>query len=122
MAVSWFRTLSGSVSSLVVWAAHFGIVYSLVGVGCDQGWHRMPLAGTNGLTLLLIVLTLPALGLIAWIGWGGWRSHRQAGRHGDGEDKLRWRFLGLITLALAVLAFVATIMTAVPIMMLPPCE
>jgi hypothetical protein len=34
----------------------------------------------------------------------------------------RTRFLGALTLALAGIAFVATVMTAVPIFMLPPCE
>lgn len=79
--------------------------------------------GANRLTVLLIALTLPALALIAWIGWGGWRSRRQAapGR-AESEDSMRRRFLGLVTLAIAVLAFVSTLMTAVPIMMLPPCN
>lgn len=122
MAISWSRTLLGSVSSLILWAVHFVAVYSLVGVGCEEGWQRTPVLGTNGLTLLLVSITLPALSLIAWIGWVGWQSHRQASRGGGSEDRGRWRFLGLITLALAVLAFISTIMTAVPIMMLPPCN
>lgn len=123
MAISWFRTLRGSISSFIVWAVHFGIVYSLVGVGCDHDWHRMPLMGSNALTVLLTAITLPALGLIAWIGSGAWRSHRKASRGGAArEDSVRWRFLSLITLAIAVLAFVSTVMTAVPIMMLPPCN
>lgn len=124
MAGSRFRTLSGSVSSLVVWAVHFAAVYSLVGVGCNHGWHRVSLIGTNALTMLLAALTVPALVLIAWIGLRGWRSYRSAGRRGDlrREDAGRWRFLGLVTLTLALLAFVSTIMTALPIVMLPPCD
>jgi hypothetical protein len=121
--MSRFRTLLGSVSGLIVWAVHFAAVYSLVGVGCEQQWHRIPLMGTNRLTLLLIAVTLPALALIAWIGRRGWLSHRNAARGGAArEDSERWRFLSRVTLAIAVLAFLSTLMTSVPIMMLPPCN
>jgi hypothetical protein len=113
----------GSISSLVVWAAHFAVVYSLVGVGCERGWQRVSFPGTNGLSVLLLAVTLPALVLIAWIGWCGWRGHRKARASEAGDENSgRWRFLGLVTLALAVFAFVSTIMTSVPIMMLPPCN
>ncbi len=123
MKISWFRTLLGSISGLIVWAVHFAVVYSLVGIGCEQEWHRMPLVGMNRLTALQIALTLAALALIAWIGWDGWRSYRNADRGGaKREDSGRWRFLSLVTIAIAVLAFVSTIMTAVPIIMLMPCK
>ena len=119
--ISWFRTLRGSVSSLVVWALHFAVSYALVGIGCDAGWQRLPFAGVNALTALLIALTLPALALIAWIGWRGWRTYRRANPPGPSEVIARWRFLGLVTLAVAVLAFVSAVMTAVPMLLLPPC-
>jgi hypothetical protein len=124
---SWTRTLVGAVSSLIVWALHFVAVYGLAAVGCERGWERWPLAGSNALTVLLIVVTVPALAAIAWIGYGGWRAMRDsasAERHGeiDEEAGRRRRFMGLLTVALAVVAFIATTMTAVPILMLPPCE
>ena len=119
----WSRSLVGAVSSFIVWAAHFGIVYALVGVGCAEGWHRTSLAGINALTMLLIGLTLPALALIGWIGRGGWHAYTEAkGYQANRDDRARLRFMGMVTVAVAALAFVATLMTSVPIAMLPPCE
>lgn len=115
---SWFRTLTGAVSGFIVWALHFVAVYALVGVGCERAWDGWPIAGSNALTVLLVAVTLPALGAIAWIGIGGWRSAGRRPRDIDGP----WRFTGWLTAAAAVLAFTATLMTALPILMLPPCE
>lgn len=127
MTFSWTRTLVGSVSSLIVWAAHFVAVYALVGIGCEQAWERSALAGSNALTVALVAVTVPALAAIAWIGRGGlqaMRSWQKQARHGemDSETMRRRRFMSLLTLTVAVVAFVATVMTAVPIVMLPPCE
>src|SRR5690606_22424232 len=92
---SWSRSLVGAVSGFIVWAAHFAIVYSLVGVGCAEGWHRAPLAGVNALTMLLLGVTLPALALIAWIGRGGWHAWAEAnGLGADRDDRARLRFMG----------------------------
>src|SRR5690606_3020695 len=102
--ISWFRTLRGSVSSLVVWALHFAASYALVGIGCDAGWQRLAFAGVNALTAVLIALTLPALALIAWIGWRGWRAYRRTNGTGQSEGAARGRFLALVTLAVAALA------------------
>jgi hypothetical protein len=129
------RRLIGAGGGLVVWSIHFVVVYALVGVGCEQGWNLRPLLGSNALTVWLIAATVPALAAIAWIAWAGARGvrhwHRESIRAAPqhqpatempiGEAK-RWRFLAALTLALAVVAFVATAMTAVPIFMLPPCQ
>ena len=53
------------------------------------------------------------------------RTYMRCNKKNTGEKKMRVLNLKVLVasvLALAVFAFVATIMTAVPIMMLPPCE
>src|SRR5690606_12602244 len=105
MSFSWFRTLLGAVSSLTIWAVPFTTVYSLVGLGCERGWDQSPVAGSNLLSVVLIVVTVPVLVLIAWIGWAGWRW--QARAEGGGAEPgpaRRVRFLGLLTLAIAAFA------------------
>lgn len=120
---SWSRTLTGSVSSLIVWSVHFAVVYALAGLGCEMGWQHRSLLGGNLVSILLLAVTVPALGLIAWIGWGGWRWQGRARQSGIEPDTARrWRFMGYLTVALACVAFVSTVMTVLPVVMLPPCE
>jgi len=118
-------SLVEAVSGFGVWALHFLAVYALVGVGCERTWDSAAFAGSNSLTWLLIAVTLPALGAIAWIGVRGWRAtgwwRRDTGARAGASGEL-WRFTGLLTVTVAALAFLATLMTALPVLMLPPCR
>src|SRR5690606_8626704 len=57
--------LTGIISPMIVWALYFAVVYSLTGIGCEQGWHRerVLLLG-NRLTATMAVGTALALLLI----------------------------------------------------------
>lgn len=108
---------------MAVWALHLVVVYSLVGLGCEHGWHLRRVVGLPLLTGSLLLATAAALGLVAWLGWRAWRCWRILPRTGDPADPVqrRQRFIGIATAALALLAFVAVTFTATPIFMLPPC-
>ncbi len=92
---------------MITWALYFVVVYAVQGIGCDQAWNRNLLLGTNALTLALVVLTVIALALIAWQGARAWPA--------------RADFRGRVTIALVVLATLATAFTGIPILMLEPC-
>lgn len=112
--------LLGAISGMVVWAAYFLVVYVAQAIGCDLGWGRVPVAGTNALTVTLAAVTLLSLALIAWTAWIGWTGVRAA-RRTESEADYRRRFLALTMLAVSVLAFIATAMVGLPILMLHPC-
>ena len=42
------------VAPLVAWALHFVVVYSLAGLGCEDGWQLRRVAGVDALTLALM--------------------------------------------------------------------
>lgn len=130
--------LVGMAAPMAVWALHFVLVYSLVGLGCEEGWHLRRIAGLGVptpslLTWSLLLATVTSLGVIAWLGaraWRGWRSLPVAGEPAASEpaaaesaDALqrRHRFMSLATTIMALLAAIAVVFTTTPVFMLPSC-
>lgn len=123
MAFANNRSLVGVITSMIVWAAWFVLVYALTGVGCEGGWHTRTLAGVNQLSLAMLASTAVAVVLMAWCAWRGWVGWREDGL-ADGcgrEVAQRRRFLGLVMLVLALIAIAGTLMIALPILLLDPC-
>lgn len=120
---AWIRPdrLVGMTAPMLLWALHFVLVYSLAGVGCEHDWYRATLLGTNRLSLLLVVATIAALVPIALLGWRALRWHRHGTSAADASLPRHGRFLVRVTLALSVLAAIAVLFTATPILLLPPC-
>jgi hypothetical protein len=117
------RRLLGVISGMIVWAIWFVIVYSLVGVGCDEGWNTIDVPGGNALSLAMLLSTAVALLLIWWSavrGYQGWRRGVEERVPGQ-EAQQRMRFMGLTMLVLSVMAAIGTVMVAIPILMLEPC-
>lgn len=115
--------LVGLALPLTVWALHFTVVYSFQGVACAEGWQRHRAAGLELPVWLMIGFTLAALALIAWLGF---RAHRHWRRMGAAAvmppaDR-RGRFLAHATWLAAIIAFVATVFTATPLLLLGTCE
>lgn len=118
-----YRHLPGMVSGLVVWAVWFVAVYGLAGLGCERGWNEHGVPGGNLLSAALLGTTVVALTIIGWCarrGYSGWRSGRERRAHGQ-EARHRVRFMGFVMFALSLVAAVATVMVAIPILMLDPC-
>lgn len=120
--LGWTRPdrLIGMTLPMVLWALHFVAVYSLAGIGCEQDWYRQRLAGTNVLSLVLIVTTLAALVPIALLGWRALHWQRQR-PPSTSHDQPGPRLLIWLTGVLAIVATVAVLFTATPIVLLPPC-
>ena len=118
-----YRHLTGMVSGLVVWAVWFVGVYGLAGLCCERGWNERGVPGGNLLSAALLGTTVIALIVIGWCarrGYSGWRSGRGRVAHGQ-EARHRARFMGFVMFALSLVAAVATVMVAIPILMLDPC-
>lgn len=111
---------------MAVWALHFVVVYSLVGLGCERDVLLQRFVTLPLLTWVLLMVSLAALILIAWLGWRAWRiwNALDANRSIAGTAprvQPRERFMRLATALLAMLAFIAVVFTATPILMLQPC-
>jgi hypothetical protein len=111
------------VSGLVVWAVWFVAVYALAGLGCERGWNERSALGGNMLSVTLLGATAVALAVIGWCavrGYTGWRSER--GRRASGQEaRNRARFMGFVMFVLSLIAVLATVMVAIPMLMLDPC-
>jgi amino acid transporter len=109
--------LTSMIAGLIVWALHFVLVYSTVGLACE----RPELLASGPMFWLLMAWTVLALLAVLVIGAAGivaWRDNR--GRDGGVEG--RRYFMGRLATLLALLGLVAVLMTALPIFfMQPPC-
>lgn len=117
--------LFAMVSPLLVWALHFVLVYSLVGLRCGAPPAWLARLDAQALAWWLAAATLLALLAIAAIARHGWRS-RDTG-HGAAAaparpSRERERFVGTVMLLLALLAAIAVLFTTLPMLMLEPCR
>ncbi len=116
--------LVATIGSMIVWAVWFALVYALAGVGCEAGWDERPLLGANLLSIVLLastLLALAAIGACARRGYATWRSADLDTGRGV-ELQQRARFMGRLSLVLSVIAATGTILVAIPILMLSPCQ
>lgn len=114
-------TLTLIASPMVVWALHLVVVYSLEGLACARGWQLARVAGMSQFNWLLVLVSIPALGLVAWLMLRGWRDARDPPTEGVSGSARRQRLLAWVTMALAAVAAVAIIFATLPVFMLPPC-
>ena len=114
--------LTGMVRPRALWALHFVVVYSLVGLGCEHGWQARPMAGGNLLSVLLVALTVLVLVPVIALGLRArraWRRH--AGNQAGDPRQRRHALIAMAATARAVLAAIAIVFTATPALLLPPC-
>jgi len=116
-------TVLAAISPMIAWAIYFVAIYALQGLGCTAGWDALSLAGSNILTLSLAALSLVTLGVIIVMGYRGLKQRGAAASGLAGRDVAqRARFLGLVRVVLAAVAFIATLMNAAPLLVLAPCR
>jgi hypothetical protein len=88
------------IGGILVWAAHFGVLYGFTALACARGFP----GAVPWVTGVATVAALAALGVVA---------HRLRGRRGDFEA---W-----LALAIAGLALVAVLYEAIPLFIVPAC-
>jgi len=115
--------LSALAAPMAVWAMHFVVVYSLVGLACERGLLLQRVATLPVLSWVLMLVTAVALALIGWLGWHALRRWRALRTRDDTAtpSQPHERFMRLVTALLALLAFNAVVFTTTPVFMLPPC-
>lgn len=105
-----------------VWVVHFLVCYVTVAVACAKASSPAPL---DDVRLLLGGFTVAALLMIAWLGWRGLRRHRFGSArvpHDAPTAADRHRFLGLATLLLCGLSFVAVLYSSFVIAIIGSCR
>ena len=108
-----------------IWAFHFVICYGAAAIWCgklaDQG-------NIDTLHLFLYALTAIALVGIAASGWIGWRSWTEGGYGEDGAEpgiddvESRDRFLGHVSVLLAVVSAIGVVYVLLPILLIGSCR
>ena len=101
------RQLWDVVTALLLWSLCFSLLYAGLSLGCESGWHTVPLFGSNALTLTLAATWMLHLLLI-----GGWMAHLWRGREHPARH---------IALSCAAIAWFATLWIGWPVIALPPC-
>ena len=111
----WSLRIGGMAGGLLVWTSALVGLYALHAVGCKISWLEVAVGPVSLLRMVLLAVWLAHLGLLAWLclRFRRWRS--DAAGAGD-------RFIVAASVALTVVAFVATLYTGVPAVFLRQCS
>jgi hypothetical protein len=109
-----------TLGGLLVWAAHFALIYAITAFICARGLQGRQLWGLGALPLATGLATLAALAAALAILLIGRRRHRAA--RGQHDAKAVDVFMNYCTMALAGLSLLAIIWNAVPILIVPACQ
>lgn len=107
-----------------IWALHFLVCYVAAAIYCEKLGRDAPLGDVR---VLVIGVTVLALGGIFWSTLGLWRVHERSLTDNDFEyehntPEERHRFLSHVALMLSVLSAIAVIYVAIPIIYLETCR
>ncbi|SHJ72205.1 hypothetical protein SAMN04488012_11620 [Palleronia salina] len=108
-----------------IWAFHFVISYGAATVWCAK---IAPDADPRALQLALIALTVLALVGIGLSGWLGWRNWTKGGYGEDGavpgidDVESRDRFLGHVSVLLAVVSAIGVVYVVLPVLLAGSCR
>ncbi len=107
-----------SVAGLAVWAAHFTAIYALSAVACERGLTGRLLLGLPWVPALVGIATLVALAVLALVLRPALRAPGgPITEGGEAEPRFTRWFAGTT----AVLAALAVVFQAVPVLILPGC-
>ncbi len=105
--------LLAAVAAMIVWAIHFLLVYAGVGLACARGYS------TTAVLLWLATTTVLALLVALAITLAGFDRARRPETPPHGQ---RRRFLARLSALLGGLALIAIVLTALPMLLVPPCR
>jgi hypothetical protein len=104
----------------VIWGIAFVVLYAMLSIGCEYGWHQITaFAGLSVQRIMLVVLylvSLAAAGATVYLAWLRWAAARQASGRIAPTGFLEWA--GYLS-SLAALA--ATVASFVPVFFLTSC-
>ena len=112
----FFRRVLLMSAGLIVWAAHFTVIYGFNTLACTRALAGLDVLGFGLVPVVVIVLTIAALAAciaILYVSAAG----RGTG-DGGGEEA---RFLRYITVTVAALSLIAIAWNGLPALLLSPC-
>lgn len=117
----WFSLASGP----LLWAAFHSLIYAISSLACQKNFWLSPIMGpVNTLALVLLGITVLALGLMAIAGfraYANWKAVRGE-QNGVGQpEKTRSEFMAFSGIALNILFGAATLVTFLPALFFDPC-
>lgn len=99
------------VGGLIVWGAHFLLIYPFNAIACTRGFAAVA-------PLTILALTVLALAALAAIVYAAARNRGPLrARSGDPNQAL----LRMLAIGIALLAAVAVVWETIPVVMIPPC-
>lgn len=107
-----------SVAGLVVWAGHFALVYAASALACERGLLGRTLLGLPLVPAVVGLATLLALALLALVLRPALADPDMALTEGGEAEP---RFTRWFAASTAVLAALAVVFEAVPVLLLPGC-
>lgn len=119
MALAGLSPILAAVAGLLVWAAHFTLIYGANALACARGLTGRALLGLPLVPALVLGATALALAVLAAIGLRAWRrlEHGLAGE--EGEDTPR--FLVWLAAAIALLSSLAVAWEGLAVLFVRPC-
>lgn len=107
-----------ALSGMLIWAAHFGLIYGLTSLACARGFAETRVFGVTVVSLSIGVVTvIAALGTLTVI----WQALRRRAVTASGNGLSLPAFTAVMAALIAGLALVAILWEALPVLMLPPC-
>lgn len=116
---AFLRPLLFMLAGLLVWAAHFAVLYAINALACARGFANGMALGVGIVPLAISAATLLALAVLGWIVFGalsGSRPHVPASA--EHQTSVFMRF---VALTVAGISFVAIVYETVPAFIVPPC-
>lgn len=107
------------IGGLLVWGAHFGIVYVFNALACARGFVAVSVFGLGIVPVVVVGSTILALAATGWILLLAYRRTGPAAASRD--DKAVNEFLRYTTITIATLSLVAIAWSGVPALIVPPC-
>lgn len=121
----WVQLLAGP----ILWSVHFLVSYLLVEAFCNLGWN-FTFLGINGLSFILVVMTILALVGTSWFAVKSYRAWKDMNKDHDLRQEFReterWsegpgEFMYFSGFLLSVLFTAAILMVGIPAFFLRPC-
>jgi hypothetical protein len=108
------------IGGLLVWAAHFAVLYGFTSVACAKRF-----AAAHVLGIGIVPFVVGAATLLAWAAIGAllWSAvSRTVPLRSPRYAEVTEHFLGYTAAVIAVLSLVAITWTAVPVLVVAPCS
>ena len=113
----WFSLLAGP----IVYSLHFMLVYFVVEAACVENLLRFTWLGLNGISWVVVALTILAALLNGLAGLLAYRNWQQRKESEGGTRGSYAPFMALVGVSLNALFTVTILVTGLPALFLQPC-